>query len=262
MILAIDIGNTGTAFGFYNEQSIVHHSKVSSKPYKSKDEFVMLLNSICNHKKIQSADVEGCAISSVVPPLTEQVRQAVEEVFSCKPLVVTHGIKTGLNIRIDVHTQLGSDIVANTVAAAAVLSKPFAVIDLGTATTISAVNRHGELIGVIIIPGTRLAVDALSAAAAELPYISLADPKALLGKNTKDSMVSGCIYGTACMIDGILDKLKTELDTDSLSAVACGGLVDNIVPYCRTAISVNRFLTLDGLVQLFYMNQRKTKAYN
>ena len=261
MILAIDVGNTGIAFGFYKEQSIVHHEKVSSKPYRTKDEIVMLLNNICNHKKIQPADVEGCAISSVVPPLTEQVRQGAEELFACKPLLVTHGLKTGLNIRIDVHTQLGSDIVANNVAAANILPKPFAVIDLGTATTISAVNSSGELNGVIIIPGTRLAVDALSASAAELPYISLSRPKALLGKNTQDSMVSGCIYGTACMIDGIIDKLKTEFNTNQLSVIACGGLVDEIIPYCKTRIEVNRFLTLDGLVQLYYMNQRRVKPY-
>lgn len=262
MILAIDIGNTGIAFGFYKEQSIVHHVKVSSKPYRSKDEIIMLLNNICSLKKIQPADVEGCAVASVVPPLTEQVKQGVEEFFSCKCMLVTHGIKTGLNIRIDVHTQLGSDIVANNVAAANNLPKPFAVIDLGTATTISAVNTSGELNGVIIIPGVRLSVDALSASAAELPYISLSPPKALLGKNTQDSMVSGCIYGTACMIDGIIDKLKEELKTDHLNVVACGGLADMIIPYCKTHIVINHFLTLDGLVQLYYMNQRKPKPYN
>jgi type III pantothenate kinase len=261
MILSIDVGNTGIAFGFYKEKSIVHHSKVSSRPYKSKDEFVMLLNNICNHKKIQPADVEGCAISSVVPPLTEQIRQGVEEFFSCKPLLITPGIKTGLNIRIDVHTQLGSDIVANNVAAAAILPKPFAVVDLGTATTVSAVNKAGELIGVIIAPGTRIAVDALSAAAAELPYISLTRPKVLLGKNTQDSMVSGCIYGTACMIDGFIEKLKVELETDKLNVIACGGLADIIIPYCRESISVNRYLTLDGLVHLYYMNAGRSRSY-
>ena len=110
------------------------------------------------------------------------------------------------------------------------LPKPFAVVDLGTATTVSAVNKAGELIGVIIAPGTRIAVDALSAAAAELPYISLTRPKALLGKNTQDSMVSGCIYGTACMIDGFIEKLKVELETDKLNVIACGGLADIIIP--------------------------------
>lgn len=260
MILAIDIGNTGTAIGFYKDYSLYHHCKITSRPYKSKDEYAMLLNTICMQKKLEPANVEGCIISSVVPPLTEPVRLAAEEVFSYKPMLVTHGIKTGLNIRIDNQTQLGSDIVANTVAAASILPKPFAVIDLGTATTISAVNASGELIGVIIVPGVRLAVDALSAAAAELPYISLLAPKVLVGKNTKDSMLSGCIYGTASMLDGIIGRLKDELGTDNLSVIACGGLADKIAPYCKTDISVNQYLTLDGLIQLYRLNQRKPKS--
>lgn len=259
MIIAIDIGNTGIAFGFYKNDSICHHCKISSTPHKSKDEYVMILNTLCMQKKIDTADVEGCVISSVVPPLTEQIRQAVEEIFSCKPLIITHGVKTGLNIRIDIQTQLGSDIVASTVAAASVLPKPYAVIDLGTATTISTVNDSGELIGVIIIPGARLAVDALSASAAELPYISLVAPKSLLGKNTKDSMLSGCIYGTASMLDGIIERLKKELETDNLSVIACGGLAEKIVPFCHTDISINQYLTLDGLIQLYRLNQRKPK---
>jgi type III pantothenate kinase len=224
------------------------------------DEYAMLLNTVCMQKRIDTADVEGCVISSVVPPLTEPIRQAVEEVFSCKPLVITHGVKTGLNIRIDNQTQLGSDIVANTVAAASVLQKPFAVIDLGTATTISAVNASGELIGVIIVPGTRLAVDALSASAAELPHISLTAPRVLVGKNTKDSMLSGSIYGTAAMLDGIIGRLKEELAAENLSVIACGGLADKIVPFCHTEIPINPYLTLDGLLQLYRLNQRKPKC--
>ena len=258
MILAIDIGNTGIAFGFYKEDSISHHCKISSVPHKSVDEYVMTLSAICMQKKIDTADVQGCIISSVVPALTEQLKQAAEEEFSCKPLIVAHGLKTGLNIRIDNHTQLGSDIVANTVAAASVLTKPFAVIDLGTATTVSAVNSAGELIGVIIIPGVRVAVDALSAATAELPNISLEAPKCLIGKNTEDSMLSGSIYGTAAMLDGIIERLKEELKTENLSVIACGGLVNKIVPYCHSEIKVNPYLTLDGLAQLCRLNQRKT----
>jgi len=259
MILAIDIGNTGTAFGFYKNESLCHHIKISSAPQRSADEYTIFLNTICLQKDINKADVEGCVISSVVPPLTDKIRQAVDDVFSCKPLIITHGVKTGLNIRVDNQTLLGSDIVANTVAAAAILKKPFSVIDLGTATTVSAVNSSGELIGVIIIPGVRLAVDALSSSAAELPYISLVKPKSLLGKNTEDSMLSGCIYGTAAMIDGIIERLKEELGTNDLNIIACGGLANDIIPFCQTDIPINPYLTLDGLIQLYRLNQRKNK---
>ncbi|HAN21468.1 MAG: hypothetical protein A2Y15_09080 [Clostridiales bacterium GWF2_36_10] len=260
MILAIDIGNTGTAFGFYDNATLCHHIRISSIPHKSIDEYTMILNTYCMQKKIDISNVEGCVISSVVPPITEQIKQAVENVISCKPLIITHGVKTGLNIRIDNQTQLGSDIVANAVAAASVLQKPFTVIDLGTATTVSAVNSLGELYGVIIIPGVRLSVDILSATAAELPYISLGKPKSLLGKNTNDSMLSGCIYGTAAMLDGIIERVKEDLGAENLSVIACGGLADKIIPFCQTDISINPYLTLEGLVQLYRLNQRKNKS--
>lgn len=257
MVLAIDIGNTSINFGFYENDVICSHSRISSLPHKCSDEYVMFLNTFCMQKNIGKTEVIGCVISSVVPPLTEQIKQAAEEVFSCKSLVITHGVKTGLNIRIDNQTQLGSDIVANTVAAANVLQKPFVVIDLGTATTVSAVNSSGELFGVIIMPGVRLAVNALSASAAELPIISLVAPKTLMGKNTKDSMLSGSIYGTAAMIDGIIERLKEELETDNLNIISCGGLAKDIIPFCRHRISINPHLTLDGLIQLYKLNQRK-----
>ncbi|OGO93024.1 MAG: hypothetical protein A2Y17_06990 [Clostridiales bacterium GWF2_38_85] len=259
MILAIDIGNTGTAFGFYKNEAMFHHMSIFTKPHRSIDEYSMLLQNICIRKGIDTSYIDGCIISSVVPPLTEQVRQSVENVFTVKPLIIAHGVKTGLNIRIDNHTELGSDIVANTVAAASMLNKPFAVVDLGTATTIAAVNNTGELIGVIIVPGVRLSLDALSETAAELPYISLVTPKSLLGKNTEDSMLSGCVYGTAAMIDGIIERLKSEMKTDELSVVACGGLADKVIPFCNNNIIVNQFLTLDGLHQIYNLNQKHKK---
>lgn len=260
MILAIDIGNTGTTLGFYKNETLYHSLKISSIPHRSTDEVAMLFNSVCFQKEIDKTEVEGCVISSVVPHLTTKIKQAVEAVFSCNPLIITHGVKTGLNIRIDNHTQLGSDIVADTVAAACVLKKPFAVIDLGTATTISAVNSLGELTGVVIVPGVRLAVDALSSNAAELPYISLTKPKTLLGKNTEDSMLSGCVFGTAAMIDGIIIRLKEELGTDNLSVIACGGLADAVIPFCHTDIKIDPYLTLNGLYQIYCLNQRKSKS--
>lgn len=259
MILAIDIGNTGTSFGFYENESLRYHIKISTISHKSSDEYALHLRTFCMQKNIDTTVIKGCVISSVVPPLTEQIKRAAEDVFMCRPLIITHGVKTGLNIRVNIHTQLGSDIVADTVAAGTVLKKPFAVIDMGTATTISAVNSSGELIGVIIAPGVRVSVDALSASAAELPYISLGKPKSLVGKTTNDSMLSGSVYGTAAMIDGIIERLKAELKTDSMGVIACGGLAERVIPFCNNNIPINPHLTLDGLVQLYKLNQRKSK---
>jgi len=260
LILTIDIGNTGTTIGFYKNDLLCHPTKISSKPHRSADEYTMLFETLCFQKGVDKKEVVGCAISSVVPHLTDKTKQAVTAVFSCNPIIITHGIKTGLNIRIDNHTQLGSDIVADTVAAAVVLEKPFAVIDLGTATTISAVNATGELIGVIIAPGVRLSVDALSQNAAELPYISLSEPKALLGKNTEDSMISGSVYGTAAMIDGIITRLCEEFGRDYISVIACGGLAGDVIPFCQTEIEIEPYLTLNGLNHIYKLNQRKGKS--
>lgn len=256
MILAIDIGNTGMVLGFYEKEVLKEQCSISSVPVRTSDEYAMLMRLWCAQKQMEPV-LEGCVISCVVPPLKRPMEKAVKEVFGCQPLFVGHGIKTGLNIRVDNQTDVGSDIVANMVAASNQYAGPVAVVDFGTATTLSAVNASGELTGVAIMPGVQVGIRALASTAAALPDISLGKPKRVLGKNTEESMVSGFILGAAAMVDGMILRLKEELKTDELKVIACGNLADRIVPYCRTEIEVCPQLTLDGLVKIYSLNTRK-----
>lgn len=257
MILAVDVENTSTTFGFYKDTERLYSFGFLTRPYRSVDEYTMLLKSVT--ERFEVGALKGAIISSVVPPITEQIRQAVEQVVGKRPIIVGHGLKTGVNIRIDNHTQLGSDIVSNIAAAACKLDKPFAVFDLGTATTVAVVNEKGEMPGVMIVPGVALATDALSENAAELPHISLGNPVSFLGKNTAESMKSGSIYGTAAMIDGLIERLKKELGFKTLSVIACGELAEKVIPYCENEIPIDKYLTLDGINRIYLLNKRERK---
>lgn len=263
MILAVDIGNTGISVGFYdsNGLSLAAEFRLATHPFRTSDEYELLISTLTEKRGLNPHEVEGCALSSVVPGLTDLVSDAIRKVFGCRVLTLSHGIRTGLDIRTDHHTEVGSDLVANMVAASARLPKPFAVVDLGTATTVSAVNRSGEFIGVMIIPGVRASAEALSRTCAALPSISLTPPKGLLGKNTPDSMASGCIYAPAAMLDGLLARLKKDLG-DDLSVIACGGMAEAVVPYMEESVGIVPNLTLEGLARIWLLNRRDKKEKN
>ena len=196
-------------------------------------------------------------IACVVPSLKRPVETAVTAVFGCRPLVVGHGLKTGLNIRVDNQADVGADIVANMVAARAKRKGPVAVVDFGTATTLSAVNETGELTGVSIMPGVQVSISALASSAAALSDIALEVPKRVLGKNTEEAMVSGCILGMASMVDGMIERLKAEMGVAVLPVVTCGTLADCIVLHCKTPMETCPQLTLDGLLRIYRLNTRR-----
>lgn len=257
MILAVDIGNTGMVFGFYEEDKLKELFSISSVPARMADEYELILRLLCGQKGLNPSEVEGCVISCVVPSLRSAIERAVTAVFGCRPLFVGHGVKTGLNIRVDNQTDVGSDIVANMVAALARGKGPVAVVDFGTATTLSAANEAGELTGVAIMAGVQVSMAALASSAAALPDISLETPKRVLGKNTEESMVSGCIFGTASMVDGMIERLKRELGVSEIQVIVCGTLADRIVPHCHTKIEICPQLTLDGLIRIYRLNTRR-----
>ena len=260
MVFTADIGNSSITIAvFDNNGKLGFRSNLSTVKTKCVDEYIIMICSIFDLYGFEYRAIDGAIISSVVPPLSNVIGDAISKLFSCKPLFVGPGIKTGLDIKIDNHTQLGADLVANTVAACAVYTKPFIIIDMGTATTLTAVNTKSELCGVVILPGVRIALDALSGNAAELPYISLGAPKALLGTNTVDAMNSGIVYGNAYMLDGLIDRLCEEFHTKCINIIATGGLANLVIPYCKHETIYSPDLILDGLYLLYKMNQRKHK---
>ena len=261
MVFTADVSNSGITLAvFESNGQLVFRSDVSSDKSRSEDEYFILLQNIFSLYKLEPSAVKGAIIASVVPPLSNIIRNATERLLGCKPLFVGPGIKTGLDIKIDHHSELGADLVANTVAASAKYPSPFVIIDMDTATTFTAVNAKGELCGVIILPGVGISLDALSSGAAELPYISLVSPKGLLGTNTIDSMNSGIVYGTASMLDGLLDRLIEEFQVSDMSIIVTGRSAEHIIPHCRHEMVSIPNLVLDGLYQLYIRNQKKPKS--
>ncbi len=254
MVAVVDIGNSRVAFGFYEGAGLVHRCVFGAQSLRSAEEW-MLLTDLSLQKAGYSADmIEGCIIGSVQAPLTAAVRRACELLFHKTPLQVTHGLRTGLAIRTDHQTELGADLVANAVAASALLPRPFAVCDFGAVTTVSAVNRKGEFCGVLILPGLTGGLECMSYVAAALPRIALKPPQHLLGRNTEEAMRSGMLYGMACAVDGLLQRLEEETGGEPLSAVACGEEASLVLPYCRREIQEVPTLTLDGLYALYRRN--------
>lgn len=261
MLLACDIGNTNISIGVFTDDDIVFHSKIATVYDKSADEYAILLKGILSMYGMAAADIDGAVLSSVVRPLNDKIIAAVVKLTRITPLMVGPGVKTGLNIKTDIPSQIGADIVANAVAAAAIADFPIIVVALGTATTLTGINSDGELCGVLICPGVSSSLKALSAHAAELPQVALEKPKGLFGKNTIDAMVSGIVFGNASMIEGLLDRFSAEWDELSLTVVVTGGHADSILPYINSdhKIMHEPNLTLFGLKKIYQLSRRHKK---
>ncbi len=256
MLFALDIENNHISIGVYDGDRKVFVSRLSTVRDRSADEYAFLISGAFSMNRTDPAAIDGAVIGSVVRPLNQTLQQAVETLMQVKPLMIGPGVKTGLSIKTDLTAQIGADIVANAVAATSLEKSPLVILALGTATTLTGMNDKGELSGVLICPGVRSSLDALSASAAELPYVSLDQPKVLLGKNTIDSMVSGSVYGHAAMIDGLLDRIAAEWKASPLKVIATGDLAESVLPYCRPdhEIRYEPDLTLLGLKKVYALN--------
>ena len=256
MILLIDIGNTNIVFGCAEGRTLLFTSRIATDRSKTEDEYTLIFQGLLQMQHIDPSRIEGGIISSVVPELKTVLSITARRLTGKEFLIVGSGLKTGLNIRIDSPEKLGSDLVVNAVAASAKYPKPTAVFDMGTATTMSVLDEKGVYIGGMIIPGMRVSVDALSARAAQLPYINLTAPGEVIGKNTVDCMRAGVIYGHASMLDGLIARVEETLG-QPVAAVITGGLSRLVVPHCRRKIIYDENLLLDGLVILYEKNRGK-----
>ena len=254
MILAIDVGNTNIVLGGIVEGKQVFSARLASDRNKTEDQYALDIQGILTMHGVKPSDIEGGILSSVVPYLQTIIPHAVRLLTGVDIMVVGPGIKTGLNIRMDDPGTVGSDLIVSAVAARAKYPLPIAVIDMGTATTISVIDAEGNYIGGMIIPGLWVSVNALSARAAQLPYIDLSGPTKLLGTNTVDCMRSGAVIATASMLDGVIDRLEEELGSP-VSAVLTGGVSPLVVPYCRRSYHVEPDILIAGLQILYDKNK-------
>ena len=255
MLLAIDIGNTNIVIGGIDGGKTSFEARVATDRIKTSDQYGSEIKSMLSLFDVRPSDVEDCIISSVVPPVFNSVRTGVMKVIGKAPMVVGPGIKTGLNIQMDTPSQVGSDRIVIAVAALAEYEPPLTLLDLGTATTIEVVGRGNTYLGGCIIPGVHISLEALTSRTAQLPGISLDRPKQVIGKNTVDCMRSGIMYGTAAMLDGMLDRVEEELGFTA-RVVATGGMAQFIAPLCRREMSLERDLLLKGLNILYKKNKR------
>ena len=257
MLLTIDIGNSNVVIGCLNKDNETQCLlRMVTDLKKTEDEYAAGMQTILQHNGIDCHGFEGAIICSVVPPLTEIFHIAVEKIIGCDALVVGAGIKTGLNIMIENPATLGSDIVAASVAAMAEFPQPVIVIDMGTATTMSVLDKNGAHIGGCIIPGVRISMDALTDRTALLPGLQLDQPKRAIGRNTIDAMRSGIMMGTACMLDGMVERMEQELGYKT-TVVATGGIAKFIVPLCKTPMIYDQDLLIKGLAALYRDNTKK-----
>lgn len=254
MVLVIDIGNTNVVLGAFEKEEIVFVSRLSSlDPNKTVDEMALYLSAVFEIRKFDITSIRGAILSSVVPSLTKTISDAVMLLTGIRPLIVGPGIKTGINIRIDNPAQLGSDLLVDVVAASNLYPKPVIVADMGTATTISVVDRSNSMIGGAILPGVKTALNALIAHTAQLPQISIECPAKAIGTNTNDCMRSGVVYGTASMLDGMIDRFQEELGEEAF-VVATGGLSEEICKHTKHKVLHNPTLLIQGLYMLYKKN--------
>lgn len=256
MLLAIDIGNSNVVIGCLNQQNeTVSLFRMVTDLKKTEDEYAAGMKTILEYNGVDCGGFEGAIICSVVPPLTEIFRTAVEKIIGCRALVLGTGVKTGLHVMIENPASLGSDIVAASVAAMHQYPLPVIVVDMGTATTITVVDTGNRYVGGAIVPGVALSMNALSSGTSLLQKVPIEPPKKCICTTTTESMQSGAVYGNAALLDGMIDRFQQELG-QSVSVVATGGIAGRIVPLCRHEICYDENLVLRGLGIIYRKNQR------
>lgn len=253
MVLAVDIGNTDIVIGGFEDDALSFVAGVSTHAKKTEDEYAVAFMSVLLLYDVDKTSVEGAIVSSVVPMLNNTVKNALRSAFGVDAMVVGPGIKTGINIRCDAPSTVGTDIICAAVAAHNFYGSPSLVIDMGTATKMLAIDKSGTFVGVSIIPGVNVSLKALVDSAAQLPQISLEAPRSVIGKNTTDSMRSGVLLGTASMLDGMIDRFAKEIGYD-LPVIATGGIAEAVIPFCDHVITIDKHLVLKGLNIIYGKN--------
>ncbi len=253
MLLAIDIGNTNITLGAFEDASLSFTARLATDTVKTADQYAVEIKNLLSLYELDPDDIEDCIIASVVPAVGKSVSGAVSKLCHIVPLILGPGVKTGLNIKIDNPAQLGADLVAGAVGALDAYTTPCVVIDMGTASTVSVLDKNGTFLGGVIAAGVRLTLKALAENTAQLSSIHIEAPKSVIGANTTECMQSGLVFGTASMLDGLLERIIEELG-ETPTVVATGGLSKEIIAHCKTTIVYDENLLLDGLRVIYEKN--------
>jgi len=256
MLLAIDIGNTNTVLGLFNDGSLVHDWRIRTEVNITIDEYAIILRSLFAVHEIPLDSVSDVIISCVVPPVLNSAERFCQRYFRTAPLVVGPGIRTGMPILYDNPKEVGADRIVNAVAAYDQRKNSVIVVDFGTATTFDYVSERGEYMGGVISPGIMISCEALFQKASKLPRVEIfARPPSIMAKNTIASMNAGIVYGYAGLVEGIISRMKREVNRE-VYVVATGGLAPLIASECPIIDAVDDYLTLNGLRIIFDMNKK------
>lgn len=256
MLLCIDIGNTNVKFGIFKENDLIASFRITSKRNSTADEYGVLVRDLLASANLKAEDLEGIIMSSVIPQLNYTMEHMCEQYLGKKAIAVAPGLKTGINIKVDSPKEVGADRIVNSVAAFKKYGgkKPIICIDFGTATTINVITEKGELIGGVIAPGIKTALDSLVNGTAKLPSIELEFPGKVICKDTITNMQAGLLYGFAGLVEYLVAKTKKEMGKDCI-VVATGGLGETIAKEARCIDYTDRTLTLEGLRLLYELNK-------
>ena len=253
MILAVDIGNSNIVIGGISGNDILFEARLRTDSTKTSDEYCIDLKMILDVYGVNTGEVEGAIVASVVPQVLNSFKTALKKLTGKNALVVGPGLKTGLNIKIENPAQTGADLVVGSVAALREHKPPMIVIDMGTATTMIVLDETGALIGGCICPGVKISLDALTDRTALLPGLQLDQPRKAIGRNTIDCMRSGIMMGNACMLDGMIERMEAELGQKT-TVIITGGIAKFIAPMCKTEMIYDKDLLLKGLAVLYREN--------
>ena len=254
LLLALDINNTQIKIGLYRSSDLLHHWRVATDRESTADEYAMLLRALFASVGRSLGNVDGVAVSSVVPPLLDTMDRLARSYLGTAPLIVGPGIRTGMRILYENPKEVGADRICNAVAAYAKYGGPSIVVDLGTAMTFSVISADGDFVGGAIAPGIGISVDALAEHAAQLYRVELVKPKSAIGRSTVTAMQSGILFGFVGQVEEILRRMQEELGTPAVT-IATGGWADLVIKECRSVSHHEPLLGLEGLRIIFDRNR-------
>ena len=254
MLLVIDVGNTNMVLGVYKDTELLDHWRISTDRQRTTDEYGVLIRELFYLNDLRADDINAIIISSVVPPVVPTLERMCQRYFGISPLVIGPGVKTGMDIRYDNPREVGADRIVNAVAAYEKYGGPVIIVDFGTATTFCAVDAKGVYLGGSICPGIGISTEALVQRTAKLPRIELKRTDSVICRNTIESMQAGVFYGFVGQVEGIVSRMRRELDM-SARVVATGGLAVVIAPATKAIDVVEPMLTLEGLRIIYERNR-------
>ncbi|MBA2274246.1 MAG: type III pantothenate kinase [Actinobacteria bacterium] len=259
MLLAVDVGNTQTHLGVFDRDNLLYEWRASTDAGRTADELALMFGQFLALAGLSfTRSITGVAISSVVPPATQELREMTLKYFGFPPLVVEPGTRTGIGVMTDHPREVGADRIANAVAAHEMYpNEGVVVVDFGTAITVDAVSGEGKYLGGAIAPGIDTSAAALFSATAQIQRVELVAPPSAIGRNTINSVQSGVIFGTASLVDGLIERVTQEMggsEEGTVSVVATGGLAGTVVEHCRRVGHIEPMLTLRGLRLIFERN--------